>query len=46
MQRKPIQRAGRLLRQAGKPVLSMNANETVGNEVLHYLNVLATASGV
>lgn len=43
LQRKLIQRAGRLLRPAGKLVLSMNANETVENEVLHYLDALTTA---
>jgi hypothetical protein len=40
LQRKLIQRAGRLLRPAGKLVLSMNANETVETELLHYLDAL------
>lgn len=43
LQRKLIQRAGRLLRPAGKLVLSMNANETVENELLHYLDALTAA---
>lgn len=43
LQRKLIQRAGRLLRPAGKPVLSMNSNEAVENELLHYLKALAPA---
>jgi hypothetical protein len=43
LQRKLIQRAGRLLRPAGKLVLSMNANETVENELLHYLDAVAAA---
>lgn len=44
LQRKLIQRAGRLLRPAGKLVLSMNSNETVERELLHYLDALeATA---
>lgn len=37
LQRKLIEHAGRLLRLAGNPVLSMNANETVEQELLHYL---------
>lgn len=44
LQRKLIQRAGRLLRPGGKPVLSMNANETVEQELLHYLDALQTAA--
>ena len=43
LQRKLIQRAGRLLRPAGKLVLSMNANETVENELLHYLDAVTAA---
>lgn len=44
LQRKLIQRAGRLLRPAGKLVLSMNKNETVERKLLHYLDALkATA---
>ena len=44
LQRKLIQRAGRLLRPAGKLVLSMNANETVETELLHYLDALKEAA--
>lgn len=44
LQRKLIQRAGRLLRPAGKLVLSMNANETVETELLHYLDALQEAA--
>lgn len=44
LQRKLIQRAGRLLRPAGKPVLSMQANETVETEVLHYLEAIEAAA--
>lgn len=43
LQRKLIQRAGRLLRPAGKLVLSMNANEAVENEMSHYLDAVAAA---
>lgn len=44
LQRKLIQRAGRLLRPGGKPVLSMNANKTVEQELLHYLDAPQTAA--
>lgn len=44
LQRKLIQRAGRLLRPAGKLVLSMNSNETVERELLHYLDALEPAA--
>lgn len=44
LQRKLIQRAGRLLRPAGKLVLSMNSNETVERELLHYLDALEAAA--
>lgn len=44
VQRKLIQRAGRLLRPAGKLVLSMNSNETVERELLHYLDALQMAA--
>jgi len=40
MRRNLIQRAGRLLRPGGKLVLSMNDNETVETELLHYLDAL------
>lgn len=41
LQRKLIQRAGRLLRPAGKLVLWRNANEGVKDELMCYLNALA-----
>jgi hypothetical protein len=44
LQRKLIQRAGRLLRPAGKLVLSMNSNETIETELLHYLETLDLAA--
>lgn len=44
LQRKLIQRAGRLLRPAGKLVLSMNSNETVERELSHYLNSLGVTA--
>ncbi|WP_156777056.1 hypothetical protein [Nitrococcus mobilis] len=44
LQSKLIQRADRLLRPAGKLILSMNSNETVERELSHYLDALkATA---
>ncbi|HSS64069.1 MAG TPA: IS1380 family transposase [Gammaproteobacteria bacterium] len=43
LQRKLIQRAGRLLRPAGKLVLSMTSNEIVETELLHYLEALDVA---
>lgn len=39
-----IQRAGRLIRPNGKITLSMNANKTVENELLHYLNAIEQAA--
>ena len=39
-----IQRAGRLIRPGGKPILSMNANTAVKNDLLHYLDGLARAA--
>lgn len=44
LQRKLIQRAGRLLRPAGKLVLSMNSNVTAERELLHYLDALEAAA--
>jgi len=35
-----VQRAGRLIRPQGKLTLSMNANQAIQNEMLHYLNTL------
>lgn len=40
LRRNLIQRAGRLLRPAGRPVLSMNSNTDVESELLHYLDAL------
>lgn len=40
LQRKLIQRAGRLLRPGGKLILSMNSNEIVERDLLHYLEAL------
>ena len=40
LRRNLIQRAGRLLRPGGKPVLSMNHNDAVQKELLHYLDAL------
>jgi len=39
-----IQRAGRLIRPNGKLTLSMNANEAIEYEVLHYLNSIEQAA--
>ncbi len=39
-----IQRAGRLIQPNGKITLSMNANKTVENELLHYLNAFEQAA--
>lgn len=39
-----IQRAGRLTRPKGKLTLTLNTNETVKNEMLHYLNVFQEAA--
>ncbi len=35
-----IQRAGRIIRPAGKLILSMNTNEKLENELLHSLGLL------
>jgi len=43
LQRKLIQRAGRLLRPQGRPVLSMTANPEVENALLQYLDALEAA---
>jgi hypothetical protein len=40
LRRRIIQRAGRLIRPKGKLTLSMNANEAVKNELLHYLDAI------
>ncbi len=42
--RRLIQRAGRLIRPQGRLTLSMNANESIENELLHYLNALERAA--
>lgn len=42
LRRTLINRAGRLIRPAGKPILSMNANEKLENELLHSLGILKT----
>jgi hypothetical protein len=39
-----IQRAGRLIRPQGRLTLSMSANSTVQEELLHYLDALQTAA--
>ena len=38
--RTAIQRAGRIIRPAGKPILSMNTNAKLENELLHSLDLL------
>ena len=40
LRRTLIQRAGRIIRPAGKLILSMNSNEKLGNELLHSLALL------
>ena len=40
LRRTIIQRAGRIIRPAGKPILSMNSNEKLENELLHSLGLL------
>jgi hypothetical protein len=40
LRRRIIQWAGRLIRPKGKLTLSMNANEAVKNELLHYLDAI------
>ncbi len=39
-----IQRAGRLIRPQGKLTLSMNANQSTQNELLHFLDALKNAA--
>jgi len=40
LRRNIIQRAGRIIRPAGKMILSMNSNEKLENELLHSLGLL------
>ncbi len=40
LRRTLIQRAGRIIRPAGKPILSMNSNENLENELLQSLGIL------
>lgn len=40
LRRRLIQRAGRLIRPQGRLTLSMNANDAVQNQLLHYLDAL------
>ena len=40
LRRTLIQRAGRIIRPAGKLILSMNSNEKLENELLHSLGLL------
>ena len=40
LRRTMIQRAGRIIRPAGRWILSLNANEKFENELLHSLNLL------
>ena len=40
LRRTLIQRAGRIIRPAGKLILSMNSNEKLENELLHSIEVL------
>jgi hypothetical protein len=40
LRRTLIQRAGRIIRPAGKLILSMNSNEKLENELLHFLGRL------
>ena len=40
LRRTLIQRAGRIIRPAGKVILSMNSNEKLENELLHSLGLL------
>ena len=44
LRRRIIQRAGRLIRPQGRLTLSMSANATVQNELLHYLDQLEKAA--
>jgi len=45
LRRTLIQRAGRIIRPAGKLILSMNSNEKLENELLHSLGLLKALSG-
>ena len=40
LRKKIIQRAGRVIRPQGKLTLTMGVNETVENEIMHYLDAL------
>jgi hypothetical protein len=40
LRRQFIQRAGRLIRPKGRLILSMSANQSVQDGLLHYLNAL------
>ena len=42
LRRTLIQRAGRIIRPAGKLILSMNSNDKLENELLHSLGILKT----
>lgn len=44
LRRRIVQRAGRLIRPKGKLTLSMNANDSVKNELLHYLDAIDKAA--
>lgn len=44
LRRNLIQRAGRIIRPAGKPILSMNSNEKLEYDLLHSLKLLGTAT--
>ncbi len=44
LRRRVIQRAGRLIRPQGWLTLSMNANQAVQNELLHYLDEIEKAA--
>ena len=43
LRRTPIQRAGRIIRPAGKPILSMNSNQRLEKELQHALATLNAA---
>jgi hypothetical protein len=42
LRRTLIQRAGRIIRPAGKLILSMNTNEKLEKELLRFLGILKT----
>ncbi len=44
LRRRLVQRAGRLIRPGGKLTLSMSANKSVKDELLHILNGLEAAA--